>query len=144
MSYSSGCRRITGHIRFGQDLKLLMSFPPYPGQWCQAPPGATYLAPYSGLFRLWAWDGAGSPVGCVVVANCPRTLALCLEFPGWHHLCPHPCQFTFLASVERTAELPEAAIFWSSDSSSNQSHPLIMSMWMGGVLGFRLEGHLSV
>lgn len=51
MSYCSGCRRTIGDIKFGQDLKLLMSFLPYPGEWCQVSPRATCLAPCSGLFQ---------------------------------------------------------------------------------------------
>lgn len=47
-------------------------------------PGATSPAPCSGLFsRLWH-GMEHSPVAYVVVADCPRALALRLEFPGWH------------------------------------------------------------
>lgn len=59
-------------------------------------PGAACLAPC--LASLGSGLGMDSPVVCVVDEDYPRALAPCLEFPGWHHLCSHPQQFTFLTS----------------------------------------------
>lgn len=78
MSYSSGCRCTTGYIEFGQDLVLLISFLLCPGLGLplRIPVLASSLGSGHGMEH--------SPVAYVVVADCPRALALRLEFPGWH------------------------------------------------------------